>query len=62
MSATLKGTDGALQRDVDSVKDGISDLALRIDKLRSIVNKQISENKVGACFFFFPKFATFYTL
>ncbi|XP_025105747.1 uncharacterized protein LOC112571147 [Pomacea canaliculata] len=47
MSATLKGTDGALQRDVDSVKDGISDLALRIDKLRSIVNKQISENKMS---------------
>ena len=47
LTASLKATDGALQRELDSIKDGTNDLANKFSKLRDRINQEIANKQAS---------------
>lgn len=46
LMASLKASDSALQRELDSIKDGTNDLATKFSKLRDRINQEIANKQV----------------
>ena len=47
LTSSLKATDGALQRELDAIKDGTNDLANKFSKLRDRINQEIANKQVS---------------
>lgn len=48
LTASLKGTDNTLQRELDAIKDATDSLSLKLTKLHQLMIRHLSDNKVNS--------------